>query len=287
MKKPQFIRRMMTHVSQHSKRYLVALAVLGFGFFATKQIGEWYAAQLEVNAHTIQHPAWVAASPVKIAFFSDIHNDGERFEKIVDIIKGQKPDIIIFGGDLVTADERFMRTTWAIDGFRELSAIAPTYAIFGNHDYEKQEQVERVYQTAGVNLLRNESAICRCPGGKLIRLIGLGDHNEGDEDTAVFRTVPPGEQLPVLLLSHDPESRHLVEEEDWDIMLSGHTHGGQLGIPFTDYYISFRSAMPAGLFDYDKGRKVFVTRGAGTILGMRFFCPPEINFITIEATPQD
>lgn len=287
MKKPQLIRRMLTHVSQYHKRYLVMLAVLSFGFFGTKQIGEWFASQLEVNELTIEHPDWAASTPIKIAFFADVHNDKGKFQIIVNLIRNQKPDLIIFGGDLVMADQRFMRTAWAIDGFRELCAIAPTYAILGNHDYEKQEQVERVYQTAGVNLLRNESVIFKDNSGKLINIIGLGDHNEGDDNPEAFRTTAPGLQLPTLLISHDPESRHDVSQEDWDIMLSGHTHGGQLGIPFTDHYISFRSSMPAGLYDYTNGRKVFVTRGVGAILGMRFFCYPEVNFITIQAPSND
>lgn len=278
---------MFRHVSQYRKRYLVTLAVMGFGIFGTMQIGEWYASRLELNELTIEHPAWTTTDPIKIAFFADLHNDKEKFQKIIEHIQKQKPDLIIFGGDLVMANQRFMRTAWAINGFRELCAIAPTYAILGNHDYEKLEQVERVYQTVGVNLLRNDSVIFKAPSGKLINIIGLGDQNEGDDDPAVFHSTVPGLELPTLLISHDPESRHEVSQEDWDIMLCGHTHGGQLGIPFTDHYISFRSSMPAGLYDYTNGRKVFVTRGVGAILDMRFFCYPEVNFITIQAPSDD
>ena len=58
--------------------------------------------------------------------------------------------------------------------------------------------------------------------------------------------------------------------------------GGQLGIPFTDTYLSFRSSMPAGLFDFEGGRRIFVSRGIGSILNMRFFCAPEINILRLE-----
>ena len=88
-----------------------------------------------------------------------------------------------------------------------------------------------------------------------------------------------GESAPVLLLSHDPESRWLLQHYDWDIMLSGHTHGGQIGNPFTGESISFRSSMPAGLFSFGNNRRIFVTRGVGAIYNIRFFSPPEVNII--------
>lgn len=283
MKKPNLIHRIITHARKHVKRYLVAATVLAFGYYGVAYFGGWGAAQLELNSQTIEHTAWSQSEPIKIAFFADLHNNAEKFKDVIELIKEQKPDLIIFGGDLVTADERFRRTAWAIKGFQMLQEVAPTYVIFGNHDYEKQEQVERVYKTAGVQLLRNETTVCHTSSGKALRIIALGDINEGDINRNVFSAVPTDENLPILLLSHDPESRHAISDCDWDVMLSGHTHGGQLGIPFTEHYISFRSTMPAGLFDYEDNRKVFVTRGIGSILGMRFFCAPEVNIITIQA----
>lgn len=91
------------------------------------------------------------------------------------------------------------------------------------------------------------------------------------------------DDVPVLLLSHDPESRELLADYHWHLMLSGHTHGGQLGVPFTEprRFISLRSDMPAGLYSFDRGRRIFVTRGVGSTMGMRFFCPPEVNIIDI------
>ena len=65
-------------------------------------------------------------------------------------------------------------------------------------------------------------------------------------------------------------------------MLAGHTHGGQLGNPFTGSCISFRSDMPGGTYE-ENGRRIFVTRGVGSIYDMRFFCPPEMNFVEVGA----
>ena len=218
---------------------------------------------------------------MRLALITDLHNDPDRMKKVVAEIEKQKPDLILFGGDLITAEERFHRSRWAVAGFRKLVDIAPTFAVLGNHDYEKQEQVERVYSTAGVTLLRNQSVDWQTPGGGKLKLVGLGDWNEGDEKPQLCLTPKGKEDSAVLLLSHDPESRWLLRDYDWDLMLSGHNHGGQLGIPFTEIYLSFRSSMPAGLFEFEDGRQVLVSRGVGSILNMRFFCTPEINIIEI------
>lgn len=241
--------------------------------------GEYSAKQLQCNTITLPPDTLPGAGALRIAFFSDVHNNPELFELSVGQIISARPDLIIFGGDLVTSTERFRRSRWAVEGFRRLAEAAPCYAILGNHDYEKLEQVERVLNTAGVQLLRNDALDWKTPSGAELRIVGLGDYNEGDEAPARCMKKQDEEAAPVLLLSHDPESRWLLQHFDWDLMLSGHTHGGQIGNPFTGKAISFRSSMPAGLFDFGKQRRVFVTRGVGAIFNMRYFCPPEVNII--------
>ncbi len=241
--------------------------------------GEYSAQQLQCNTITLPPNTLPGVGALRIAFFSDVHNNPALFSRVVDMIIKAQPDLIIFGGDLVTAEYRFRRTRWAVEGFRRLADTAPCYAVLGNHDYEKLEQVERVFATAGVQLLRNNSVHWNTPSGSMLRIVGLGDYNEGDEAPVRCMKVQNEESAPVLLLSHDPESRWLLQGFDWDFMLSGHTHGGQIGNPFTGKVISFRSSMPAGLFEFEGHRHVFVTRGVGAIFNMRFFCPPEVCII--------
>lgn len=274
------MQRVAAHIRHYKCRYTTALALL-LCFGTARLVGTCEAGNLECNHTTLPAEALPGAEGLRIALLSDLHNNPEQFEKVIALLRVQRPDMIVFVGDIVSAHERFMRTRWAINGFRQLRDIAPTYAVLGNHDYEKQEQVERVYATAGIRLLRNEAVDFATPSGTTLRLVGLGDWNEGDEAPERCLQQQGKDVKTVLLLSHDPESRWLLRGYDWDLMLSGHTHGGQLGIPFTDTCLSFRSSMPAGLFDFEKGRRVFVTRGVGSIFNMRFFCPPEINIIHI------
>lgn len=263
------------------RRLITAFFLLQCAMIGALKFGAWGAGRLECN--TISYPAEVLpnAGPLRIAFFADVHNNRGLFDESVKKIVAAKPDLIVFGGDLIISYERFMRTRWAVEGFRKLAATAPVYAVLGNQDYEKQEQVERVLATAGVTLLRNEGADWQTPAGTTLRIIGLGDYNEGDEAPQRCMSRAGEEEKPVLLLSHDPESRWLLRSYDWDFMLSGHTHGGQLGIPFTGRCLSFRSSMPAGKFDFEGNRRVFVTRGVGAIFNMRFFSPPEVDIIDI------
>lgn len=276
--------RILSWFRRKRKKLLLTFFVLSLlGILGIKQYGEYTANTLECNFTELPAAQTLpGAGPLRIAFFSDIHNNAGLFQKTIDHIETARPDLIIFGGDFVMAFQRFMRTRWAIEGLRRLNDIAPSFGIMGNHDYEKQEQVERVFATAGVPLLRNRAVDWTTPSGASLRIIGLGDYNEGDDAPDACMKAVGEEKTPVLLLSHDPESRWRLRHYDWDFMLSGHTHGGQLGNPFTGEFISFRSSMPAGCYTFEGGRHIFVTRGVGSILGLRFFCPPELNIIDLK-----
>ena len=263
------------------RSWLIAAALLFCGAKGVEYFGNWGAAQLECNRVQLPAAALPGAGPLRIALLADLHNHRTHFESCIKHITAAKPDLIILGGDFIMVDQRFKRTRWAIEGLKALRRIAPTFAILGNQDYEKLEQIERVFATAGVPVLRNQALDWTTPTGTTLRIIGLGDWNEGDDAPASCMQAAGQSPHPVLLLSHDPESRWLLRRYDWDLMLSGHTHGGQAANPFTGDFISFRSSMPAGLYDFEGNRRVFVTRGVGSTWDMRFFCNPELNIIDI------
>ena len=265
-----------------ARRWIWIIAALALIYYGTKWFGQWGASQLECNTTELPAETLPGAGPLRIAFISDLHNSKDMLEKAVDMIEAAKPDLTVYGGDFIALDERTKRTRKYIEELRRLKAIAPTYAILGNMDYERLEPVARILTTAGVPILRNQAVDWTAPNGSTIRIIGLGDWNEGDENPDACMKPDGQEEHPVLLLSHDPESRQLLDAYDWDLMLSGHVHGGQIGIPFTRHFISFRSDMVSGCYPYGENRHVFVTRGVGATWGMRFFCPPEVSIIDIK-----
>ncbi len=272
-------RRLQVHLRRRLHRYLLLGLAALLGVVLLSQLGGYYASRLEFRRVELPASALPGAGELRIAFLSDVHLNKELMEQCVEWVEEQRPDLIIFGGDLVRADGRFMRTRWAVQLFERLVAVAPTFAVLGNHDYEKFDEVTRVYETAGVRLLRNERFTWQTPQGGRLDIVGLGDWNEGDEAPARC-LAPQGTEgaAPVLLISHDPESRHLLGDYHWQLMLSGHTHAGQLGNPFTGEAISLRSDMAGGLFEWE-GRRILVSPGVGSILGMRFFNHPGMELI--------
>lgn len=240
-----------------------------------------HAERAECNISTLPASVLPGAGPLRIAVIGDAHLMNVPMSWALHYLRKEKPDIIFFVGDLVTGDTRFSRSRTYIHFFETLKTIAPVYAILGNHDYEKLASLERVYAEAGVPLLRNRAIEWTSPAGKTIRIIGLGDWNEGNEKPALCMKLKGKEKLPVILLSHDANSRWLLRRYDWNLMLSGHTHGGQLGNPFTGQYIYPRDSMVAGLYDFEKEHHIFITRGLGALFKLRFFCPPEVNILNI------
>lgn len=284
MEPPRLICRFARHFSQNWRYYKILLLLFALAILFAVQLGKWGARQPEYNHLTISHHNLQAAGPLKIVFFSDLHNDIRKLEEICEQVTTIQPDLILFGGDLVMADERFKRTGNFIKALRRLSETAPVYAILGNHDYEKADQVARVYQSAGVTLLRNQEELITLKNNKQLKLVGLGDRNEGDDVPELCLERTRTIDVPILLLAHDPECRGKVADYDWDLMLCGHIHGGQIGIPFLQQYISLRTKLVSGLYPFAENKQIFVTRGVGAIMGMRFFCPPEVNIITIPAS---
>lgn len=260
--------------------------LLGAGILAAAGVaiyGNWDANQLETNTFELPEEALPGMAGLRILHFSDLHNNWDLMDDILRRTPELRPDIIVFTGDLITDFERLMRTRTIILQLRALAKMAPVYACFGNHDMNKFEQVERIFRLAGVRLLRNEAVEWRSPDGSTLRIAGLGDWTEGDEDPAHClkpRRLRSTADAPTLVLSHNPDSREAVRDYDWDLMLSGHTHGSQIGNPFTGKCMAWGDKLVAGLYPYD-GRRIFVTRGVGNIGGMRFFCPPEINLLLI------
>ncbi len=270
--------------TRRRRQFWTVIALLFLSYQVVKQAGRLGATKLEVTTTSIKHDAFRSHAPLRIAFFADVHDSRHLLRDVVKEVAVAKPDLIVFGGDLVMVGQRMKRTYQLIDMLRELAAIAPTYAILGNQDMERLPEVLRVLDEANIRVLRNERLEWSTPTGGALTIIGLGDWNEGDMKPELCMKKQGDEAKPVLLLSHDPESRNLLKEYDWDIMLSGHTHGGQLANPFTGEYISFRSDMPAGLYSVGStAQQVYVTRGVGSTFGMRFFCPPEVSIIDIHS----
>ena len=182
------------------------------------------------------------------------------------------PDVILVGGDVVTADLRELDSS-RLD-LRSLDAPLGVYGVLGNHDHYTRDSatVLRVLRESGVEMLHNSSVDIVREGARL-SLAGVDDMNAGqpDLDAALSRT-----GRPVLLLSHNPDLFVDAADRGVDLMLSGHTHGGQIRIPGLGVIVrQSRFYLDEG--GYRLGRaQLVVSRGLGvTGVPLRIGCPPE------------
>ncbi|MBQ8278575.1 MAG: metallophosphoesterase [Roseburia sp.] len=235
----------------------------------------------------------------KIAHVSDLHNDefGENNEKLLALIKEAKPDMIAITGDLL--DSRRTSVEKALNFVQQAVQIAPCYYVTGNHESridEEYEQLEKAMTEAGVIILRNDKLNLGKDGAQITvagiddpRFVLSSDRLEkmesviGDVLTGLLKDVP--EEQFTLLLSHRPELFELYCEQEVDLVLSGHVHGGQFRIPGIGGLIGpGQGLLPdydAGLYSNDSTNMV-LSRGLGqSIVPFRINNPPELVVVTL------
>ncbi len=204
----------------------------------------------------------------------------------------QRPDLILVTGDFFTGI--FNRWDEYVPILRILSTAAPTFGVLGNHDgdrgasgvggWPRRFEVEGLLERGGINLLYNANRRVKLPGGRVIDLFGVGDLWQRECDAAAaFRGAPARRpEVPRLVLNHNPDAKDRFRAMDWDLMLCGHTHGGQLRVPLVGApYAPVRDKRYiAGLYAWE-GRQLFITRGIGNLHGLRFNCRPEVSLLEL------
>jgi predicted MPP superfamily phosphohydrolase len=233
--------------------------------------------------------------PLRILHLSDLHASEyiplrylrEAFAQGL----AARPDLICLTGDFITSATDYDEAAY-IEALKALTAAAPVYAVPGNHDggdwaarsgwYPSPDRVMAMLGKAGVRVLLNRSATVETAAGT-VHLVGLGDWwSNNCLAGAAFAGVPRGE-APVVCLNHNPDGKQECPDAPWELMLCGHTHGGQVHIPF---YGPARVAVlderyAVGLNPFAGGRWIHTTRGVGNILGFRVNCRPELSTLVL------
>ncbi len=226
------------------------------------------------------------APPLRFAQLSDLHMRvlRPRHSRLVEVVNERKPDLVFLTGDLVSRH----RFTWEL-AERLISQFDPRLGIYacpGNHEAKsvrRPAELKELMAGWGVVLLVNESRTVETESGK-VRISGLDDLAYGwpSFDETLHNGGRGGFSV---LLSHAPLAARLIgEKEGVDLILSGHTHGGQVRVPLVWPRIlpSCHGGYPAGLYDLGWGH-LYVNRGFGGSIWMplRFRCPAEVTFFEI------
>ncbi len=227
--------------------------------------------------------------PLRVLHLSDLHASefisAPFLQSAFEMGAAGKPDVICLTGDYITQGERYNEAGYE-KALRWLSGIAPCFGVLGNHDAAwnpspgQKTKVTALLERGGIRLLHNRSEYLSV-GGSLVRFAGVGDLWIRQVDPiAAFSDPRPAEAT--ILLSHNPDSKELFLDQDWDLMLCGHTHGGQLIIPKygTPYAPVKDKRYVAGLLPYEYGL-IHVTRGVGTVHGYRLNCRPEVSLLVV------
>lgn len=261
-------------------------ALIGTGLAASGYASLFEPKMLEVVRITLyQRRLPEAFDGMKIAHFSDFHlgfQTGARdVKKIVKAINQEKPDLICFTGDMVDGSADAMRE--AVDSFAALKAPLGVLSILGNHDFDDVNQLISLQKKAGFTVLRNENVLLKRNGGRMA-VAGLDDQLLGSPDPEkALKGIP--ERMYTLLMMHEPDYADWAAQYHFDLQLSGHSHGGQVRLPWIGEVIT-----PPGSKNYVKGlytigrshMQLYVNRGIGTTgLPFRFLCKPELTILTL------
>lgn len=228
---------------------------------------------------------------VRILFISDLHSSyyGKNQKNLLTSINLQNPDIILLGGDIAD-DKRTHENTEIL--LKNISKKYPCYYVSGNHEFWSGEinNIKKMFLSYGINILEGNNKIISVNNQK-INICGVDDPEIGKN--TFFKQINNISNLInnsffTIFLSHRPEYINTYIDYDFDLILSGHAHGGQWIIPciLNGFYAPNQGFFPeyaGGLYKFDK--KIFiVNRGlakwSASIIP-RIFNPPELVIIDI------
>ncbi len=223
-----------------------------------------------------------ALGGLRVGLLTDIHRSRwvshDEVRHSVSTLMAERPDLIILGGDYVTLRDRQYMVPSA-DALAPLSAPDGVFAILGNHDDDSR--MPAALATNGVQVLKDARTHLTIRG-EGIELAGIRYWTRRPADIAALVR---GATSPVVLLAHDPRRLNEAAALGIPLVLSGHTHGGQVVLPGLGAIAAQKFPVVAGMGRRDR-TAIFVSRGVGTVyVPVRINCPPEVAVLTLQPEP--
>lgn len=231
---------------------------------------------------------------LRIIQISDLHVGkgvpASHLGSVMDEVNRRQPDVVAVTGDLVHQG-RMAQADRAGELLSTLSATHGVYALLGNHDWglfsrrmkggrRPADEIARRIEKAGVRVLRNE--VVRIPAAeRCLQIVGVEEYWSQDYSIeTAFEEVDP--EFPCIALSHNPDTFPELSRTAAQWTLSGHTHGGQVRIPLLGAPVLpiQNKQYAAGHYTLN-GRHLYVNRGIGWIIRVRFGARPEITEFTL------
>jgi len=241
-------------------------------------------------------------TPISMLFLSDLHisRRGRRERNLHRLLTHcPQVDLLLLGGD-IAREERGMAL--ALDILSTVKASAGVFAVLGNSEHKNgapTEQLARTMRDRGVQILVNENKTVSVKGCTLA-ITGVDDPYEGlDRPEAALSGIP--DDCFKILLAHSPEVIVHMAGLTVDLILAGHTHGGQIRLPKMRaiYTHNVRGVqLDSGMFTSEAlrqynpkiadGISMYISRGVGcSLIPARFLCPPEVVLITVSPSQRE
>jgi predicted MPP superfamily phosphohydrolase len=224
---------------------------------------------------------------LRVAFLTDIHHGpfvGLDFVRgVVRTTLNLDPDLVLLGGDYSSNEAKYVAPCFEV--LAGLRAPLGVFGVLGNHDHwHGLDETKAGMKAAGIIELTN-SGVWLARGGSLFRLAGVDDLWRGRPDVAAAVGDATSADACVLL-SHNPDVAETLRDPRVGLMLSGHTHGGQVVVPGYGAPIvpsRYGQKYLKGLVEAPV-TKVYVSRGLGTVSPpMRFGSRPELTLVTLKS----
>ncbi len=231
----------------------------------------------------------------KIVHLSDAHSD--TVPNLINVIEKEKPDLIVCTGDMTDDDKRSFNPT--VHLIKKLVKIAPVFMVTGNHDLWRHDfsELEKCLKDLGARFLNNERVILK-RGNEVISLSGIGDPVALTGERITEKIEKAKQELGKfdgydILLFHRANLFELLAGNGFNLVLSGHMHGGHVRLPFFGGMVSPKTSVLsdnmlrpkyfAGAYTYSD-MTMLVSRGLGNpMLLPRIFNRPELISITLHS----
>ncbi len=265
---------------------LLAIGGVGYGYLMEPN---WF----KVDTIRLKLPRLTRRfSGLRVAQISDIHMGGwmnlERLQRAAELVLDQKPDVLLITGDFLIGRDLAAISQQTIQdlitGLSRLASSVPTFAVLGNHDYWIDvKTVRQILSACGISELTNTVFTLQREEERL-HLCGVDDPWEGNAriDDVIAQLK---DNSSAILLAHEPDYADVSAATGrFDLQLSGHSHGGQVVLPWIGPPILpyMGRKYPSGLYKIG-GMFQYTNRGIGMArLPLRINCPPEITLFVLE-----
>ena len=230
---------------------------------------------------------------LKIVHFSDIHYKKviteERIKELVKEINKLKPDIVLFTGDLLDKDYNLTNTdiNFLIEQLSKIESTYGNYAIIGDNDYNKIDTIKNIYIQSNFTLLKNEYTIIYNQNNDKIFIGGLSSFNYKDADiNKVMNYFSNNNDIAYkIIMIHEPDYIDTIinNNQNIDLILSGHSLNGSINIPIIKKYLLPKNATKYYKPNYKiNNTDIYISNGIGVNnINFRLFNIPSINFYRI------